>query len=246
MHTAILGDTIAKIAFEKAGIIKPNGIVFSAVQTEEAAEVLKRAAGEKNARLIFCAEPVIHNDGSFDYGEYKNLKISLKGQYQYQNAALAAEVLKHITNSESAVRDGFAATEWAGRFQVIEGDPVFIFDGAHNPQGAEALVKGLENYKNITYICGIFADKDYKKMVSIAAPLARRVITVTPPSPRGLDAAELKKEFLKYLPDVTAMPLEAAIKTAFNYKGGCVAVFGSLSFLGEAIGIVKEQKNGQR
>ena len=90
------------------------------------------------------------------------------------------------------------------------------------------------------FICGIFADKDYKKMVNITAPLAKKVITVTPPSPRGLDANELKKEFLKYLPDVSAMPLEKAVETAFGYKGGCVAVFGSLSFLGEAIKTVND------
>lgn len=245
-HTAILGDTIAKIAFEKAGIIKQNGVVFSAVQDAEAEKVLVDVSRERNARLTFCAEPVIHSDGSFDHKRYKNLKISLKGDYQYQNAALAADVLEYIINDENAIRKGFLNTEWAGRFQVMDGDPVFIFDGAHNPQGAAALVKGLEKYKNIVYICGIFADKDYKKMVSITAPLAKRVFTVTPPSPRGLDANELKKEFLKYLPDVTATTLERAITAAFDNKGGCVAVFGSLSFLGEAIRITRSIKNGQR
>ncbi|MBQ9519805.1 MAG: bifunctional folylpolyglutamate synthase/dihydrofolate synthase [Firmicutes bacterium] len=245
-HTAYLGDTLAKIAFEKAGIIKQNGIVFSAVQAEEAAEVLKEVSKTQNAKLTFCEKPVIHKDGSFDCKTYKNLKISLKGGYQYQNAALAAEVLKFLINDESAVRDGFSKTEWAGRFQLIKGDPVFIFDGAHNPQGAQALADGLKNYKNIVYICGIFADKDYKKMVGITAPLAKKVYTVTPPSPRGLDAQELKKEFLKYLPDVTATTLENAIDAAMQNKGGCVAVFGSLSFLGEAIKLTKEQQYGQR
>ena len=104
-HTAILGDTIAKIAFEKAGIIKQNGTVFSAIQSEDAKTVLKEVSQKQNARLVFCKQPEIHPDGSFDCGEYKNLKISLKGSYQYQNAALAYEVLKYIINDENAVRN---------------------------------------------------------------------------------------------------------------------------------------------
>ncbi|MBR6400863.1 MAG: bifunctional folylpolyglutamate synthase/dihydrofolate synthase [Firmicutes bacterium] len=243
-HTAVLGDTLDKIAYEKAGIIKQNGVVISAVQQTAAAKVLKAVSSEKNARLTFCEAPVVHADGSFDYKKHKGLKISLAGGYQYQNAALAAEVFDSLYDDDAAVREGLANTVWEGRFQVIAGSPTFIFDGAHNPQGVQALVKSLEKYKNIVYICGIFADKDYKQMVKTAAPLAEKVFTVTPPSPRGLDADILKREFLKYTPDVTAMPLEQAIAAAREMKDSVVAVFGSLSFLGRAIECVRSKNNG--
>ena len=243
-HTAILGDTIDKIAFEKAGIIKQNGTVISAVQQKEAAEVLEEVSSDKNAKLIFCEEPVIRKDKTFDYKTHKNLKISLAGSYQYKNAALAIEVFDTLYNDDKAVREGLANAEWAGRFQIMEGDPTFIFDGAHNPQGIEALVSSLENYKDIVFVCGIFADKDYKQMVKTAAPLAKKVFTITPPSPRALDNEELKNEFLNYLSDVTALPLEEALDAAFDMKGRTVAVFGSLSFLGRAIEYVRSKKHG--
>ncbi len=243
-HTAVLGDTVEKIAFEKAGIIKPNGRVFSAIQCKGAEKVLEEVAAKQNADIVFCEEPKINADGSFDYKQYKNIKISLKGLYQYQNAALAAEVLKFAINDENAIKTGFLNTSWAGRFQVTDGDPVFVFDGAHNPQGVEALMKGLEGYENIVFICGIFADKDHKTMVRIAAPHAKKVYTVTPPSPRGLDAQILKNEFLKYTPNVSAETLESAVDKALENKGGCAAVFGSLSFLGEAMEILRRKTNG--
>ena len=122
---------------------------------------------------------------------------------------------------------------------------MFIFDGAHNPHGAQALADSLKKYENTVYICGSFADKDYKQTVKIAAPYAKKVFTVTPPTERGLDAEILKREFLKYTDDVAAMPLEEAIDTAMEMKGCCVAVFGSLSFLGKAIAHFSERKKEQ-
>ncbi len=242
-HTAILGDTLAKIAYEKAGIIKQNGRVFSAVQQDEAAEELKRVSAEMNAALTFCAEPVVHEDGSFDYKALKGLKKSLSGDYQYKNAALAVEVFTSLFDDENAVRTGLETACWKGRFQVIEGKPTYIFDGAHNPQGVEALMNALESYDkgNIVYICGIFADKDYKTMVKTAAKRCKKVYTVTPPSPRALPAEELKNEFLKYVSDVKAADVKTAIEETMRMKDACVAVFGSLSFLGEAVGTVERE-----
>ncbi|MBQ9603828.1 MAG: bifunctional folylpolyglutamate synthase/dihydrofolate synthase [Firmicutes bacterium] len=236
-HTAILGDTLAKIAYEKAGIIKQNGRVFSAVQQDEAAKVLESVCAEQGAELTFCGEPVINADGSFDYKKYKGLKIGLSGIYQYKNAALAIEVFDGLFGDEEAMRKGLETAEWKGRFQVIKGEPTYIFDGAHNPQGVEALMSGLESYDNgnMVYICGIFADKDYKTMVKTAAKRCKKVYTVTPPSPRALSAEDLKSEFLKYLPDVKAVELNTAIEETMRMKDACVVVFGSLSFLGEAI-----------
>lgn len=237
-HTAILGDTLAKIAYEKAGIIKPNGRVFSAVQQDEAAEVLKSVCMEQNAGLTFCGEPVINADGSFDYKRYKGLKLGLSGIYQYKNAALAIEVFDGLFGDEEAMRKGLETAEWKGRFQVIKGEPTYIFDGAHNPQGVEAFMQGLESFcgdREIIGICGIFADKDYGKMVKTAAKYLKKVYTVTPPSPRALPAEELKNEFLKYLPDVKAAELKTAIEETRCMKDVYIAVFGSLSFLGEAI-----------
>ncbi len=234
-HTAYLGNTISEIAFEKAGIIRQNGVVISAEQQPEAAEVLKKTSAEKNAELTFCPKPKINPDGSFDLKTYKNLNIGLSGKYQYQNAALAIEVADSLFSAPEAVRQGISSAQWQGRFKIVKGDPTFIFDGAHNPHGAMALAESLSGYKDLIAVCGCFADKDYKAIAKITAPLFKKVFTVKPPSERGLDADILKAEFLRYTDNVEAAALETAISSAYGMKGCTVVVFGSLSFLGLAM-----------
>lgn len=251
-HTNILGNTLAEIAFEKAGIIKPDGgvVVTLGNQPKEAFDVIKAQAKQQNADFRTTDLVTINADGSFNYREYKNLKINLAGNYQYTNACLAIEVLNclNLIKNEDSLRQGLLNAVWYGRFQVIkkQGQPTFIFDGAHNPHGVSALIDSLKGYENIVYICGIFADKDYSEMVKIASKYGERVFTITPPSPRALACEDLKQEFLKYKDDVIATSLNDAITQAFLYNGGdcSVVVFGSLSFLGDAIKLVKEKQNG--
>ena len=258
-HTDVLGKTLREIALQKAGIIKPHTTVVTAVQQTEAREVLQQVCVEKGSRFCEVDTAEIRNvhygyiQQSFSYKDWENIKISLAGEFQIQNAALALEAINQLrregfTLPDEAVYEGMQQAKWNGRFTIMSQEPVIILDGAHNPQAAEALKKSLESYfkdRNIYYIFGVFKDKDYKKIIEITAPLAEHIITIeTPDNPRALPADILKNEVEKVNASVeTGGSIEAAIKKNLSYMGAddVLVIFGSLSFLGTA---AKAIKNG--
>lgn len=260
-HTDVLGKTLREIALQKAGIIKPHTTVVTAVQQTEAREVLQQVCVEKGSRFCEVDTAEIRNvhygyiQQSFSYKDWENIKISLAGEFQIQNAALALESINQLrregfTLPDEAVYEGMQQAKWNGRFTIMSQEPVIILDGAHNPQAAEALKKSLESYfkdRNIYYIFGVFKDKDYKKIIEITAPLAEHIITIeTPDNPRALPADILKNEVEKVNASVeTGGSIEAAIKKNLSYMGAddVLVIFGSLSFLGAA---AKAIKNGGR
>lgn len=260
-HTDVLGKTLREIALQKAGIIKPHTTVVTAVQQTEAREVLQQVCVEKGSRFCEVDTAEIRNvhygyiQQSFSYKDWENIKISLAGEFQIQNAALALESINQLrregfTLPDEAVYEGMQQAKWNGRFTIMSQEPVIILDGAHNPQAAEALKKSLESYfkdRNIYYIFGVFKDKDYKKIIEITAPLAEHIITIeTPDNPRALPADILKNEVEKVNASVeTGGSIEAAIKKNLSYMGAddVLVIFGSLSFLGTA---AKAIKNGGR
>lgn len=248
-HMMFLGNTLGEIAKNKAGIIKPNTAVVSAKQEPEAEAVVKEVSKNQNADLSIVDPKEIkdvhygYERQSFSYKNWKNIEISLAGTYQIKNAALALEAVEALRRlgfelSEENVRKGMAGADWRGRFSVIHKDPVVVIDGAHNPAAVTVLKESLETYfkgKNLYYIFGVFADKDYEKVIELTAPLAKRIVTVqTPDNPRALPAEELKKEVEKVNPNVTSADSVAkAVEEvkAMTTKDDVVIVFGSLSFL---------------
>ena len=249
MDQMFLGNTLGEIAKNKAGIIKPNTAVVSAKQEPEAEAVVKEVSKNQNADLSIVDPKEIkdvhygYERQSFSYKNWKNIEISLAGTYQIKNAPLALEAVEALRRlgfelSEENVRKGMAGADWRGRFSVIHKDPVVVIDGAHNPAAATVLKESLETYfkgKNLYYIFGVFADKDYEKVIELTAPLAKRIVTVqTPDNPRALPAEELKKEVEKVNPNVTSADSVAkAVEEvkAMTTKDDVVIVFGSLSFL---------------
>ncbi|MCC8159999.1 MAG: HD domain-containing protein [Oscillospiraceae bacterium] len=223
-HTKFLGTGIEEIALEKAGIIKKNGIVVSARQTDAAMAVIERVCREKGAELI-----VSENDTEYE--------ISLDGDYQCQNAALAAQVLRRIDGvSESNIKNGLKNAVWHGRFEKISDNPVFIIDGAHNADGAEKLAASLKKdcgAERLIFIMGVLRDKDYRKMAEITAPMAEMIYTVTPDNPRGLSNEILAETIKEYNPNVRALSLDAAVKMCVKEESAVTVAFGSLSFLGK-------------
>ena len=154
-HTERLGNTKDKIAFEKAGIIKPN----CPVVTSEGYEAIKDAADAQNSLLLFTAS----------FADTTNL--SLKGTYQQENLALALTALKLVFPeiSQSIVDEGLKKVKHPCRFQVIE-DKNLIIDGAHNPNGITGLRESLDYYypdKYRRFVFGCLRNKDYKKMMEI-------------------------------------------------------------------------------
>lgn len=261
-HMAILGDSLAEIASQKAGIIKKGCRVISLKQKQEAQEALRRRADE-----LGC--PFVTADASeasgirfglkkqrFSYGKYKNLEISLAGTWQIENAVLAVRVIEELGEagfrvSETKLREGLLSTKWLGRFSIIGEKPYFIVDGAHNEDASKKLAETLRFYftnKRIIYIMGILRDKEYEKIIRNTAELAEQIITVTPPdNPRAMHAYELAQEVRRFHPQVTAVDsLTEAVEMSrlLADKDSVIVAFGSLSYLGELMRLA-ERKDGR-
>ena len=257
-HLGVLGNDLTEIAECKADIIRKNSLVISAFQKEEAAEVLKRTTAERNAKLVTVDPGQIsdvkygYEEQSFSYGAEKNIRIHLAGAYQIENAALAAEAVQGLRSlgfriSDEAFRRGMEKTVWRGRFTCIHKEPLVIMDGAHNEDAAKKLAASIETYfpgRKISYIMGVFKDKEYEKVIRITAPYAAKVTAVeTPGNPRALPKEELKKVWETFgVPVTTADTIAEAVKENITSaeKEEIIVVFGSLSFLGEAEKAVKE------
>ena len=263
-HMAFLGDTLAEIAENKAGILK-NGIpVVMMAQKPEAMQVIERKAKELHCELTVALETEASKirygveKQKFDYKEYKGLEIGLAGKCQIANAVLAVEVLRVLAKNgfpikEQALRDGLKKTVWRGRFSVIAKKPLFIVDGAHNEDAAIKLADSIRFYftnKKIIYIMGILKDKEYEKIIANTAPYAEQIITVTTPkNPRALPAYELAKAVKDYHPNVTAVDsLQEAVEMSYLLadKDSVIIAFGSLSYLGELIEIVENRHTIRR
>lgn len=261
-HMEFLGDTLEKIAMQKAGIIKPHTAVVSASQEPDAKKVLDHVCKE-NQCSMYMVDPAQITDVLYDveeqqfsYKNWKNVKITLAGNYQILNAALALEGVEELRRlgyhlSEEQVRQGLYRAVWRGRFTLLSKNPAVIIDGAHNPGAAKELKHSLDLYfkgKDLYYIFGVFQDKDYQEVIRLTAPLAKHIITVqTPGNPRALPADELKEAVQAVNPSVeAAQSIQEAIKKSLQLakKEDAIIIFGSLSFLGEAEKAVKgEEKN---
>lgn len=206
-HTAFLGDTVEKIAAEKAGIIKHGGSVLFGGNSKSVEEVIKARADELNADYHFANKSSLEitssnlSGSTFNYKTYSALKLPLLGLYQPQNAAnvlCAVEILKSkgFDIPEEAVREGLLAARWPARFEIISREPLIIFDGAHNPEGIETAVSSIKRYfgeKKVCILTGVMKDKDYNYIASKFSEIADRAFTITPANPRALAAEEYAK-----------------------------------------------------
>lgn len=166
-HTEYLGDTLTEIAGEKAGIIKNNGVTITIPQNEKIIDVLKITAQEKNNKFVITKNVVLHEFKDFyeefDYKNLKDLKISLLGAHQTQNASLAIECCEILGIKEEYIRSGLLKAKNVGRLYIINTKPLTLFDGAHNKNGMSALSNSLRRCfsdKKICFIMGFMRDKD--------------------------------------------------------------------------------------
>ena len=265
-HMQFLGETLTEIAGNKCGIIKEGCTVISAMQNEEAETVVKEVCLKKNAELFFAnaslAEYIsLGKKGSpslekqaFVY-EGEQYEISLLGKYQIENALIALRALQELCAmgydkiTIEKIKKGLLATQWKGRFSLLASKPYFIVDGAHNVAAAKKLVQSIQFYftnRKIVYIMGMFRDKEYEKVIQITAPLASQIITVaTPGNPRALPAVELAHAVSQVNPNVTcADSLEEAVEMSYLFadKESVIIGFGSLSFLGDLMNIVENNR----
>lgn len=249
-HMDKLGDTLTKIAFEKAGIIKDGTHVVLYPQTMEADRVFTDVCRDKNAvlRKVCFDEVEIKNfsiDGQeFDYGRSKSLKIRLLGEHQVKNAVIALETVSILSDKgyricEDSIRKGLTHAKWPGRLEVLRRKPIFLIDGAHNLEGAQTLSNFLRTYfpgKKIVFIIGILKDKDYKAIIKECVPLASQIITVAPKSDRALTARELADNVEYYCNNVLVSDtIVEAVKKSLEItpEDGVICAFGSLYYIGE-------------
>ena len=247
-HTAILGDTVSAIAFEKAGIIKKGRPVLFGNNSGEADAlcVIRDAAEKKGAPLTVTDEGLLSNirysvDGTlFDFGAEKDYKLSLLGVYQPKNAATVLTAIRILRDGgyqipELAVREGLSTVYWPARFERLSDTPTVIYDGGHNPQGIAAAKESIKAYfgdKKVLLLTGLMGDKDYTHMVRELSAIAEKVYTVTPNNPRSLPAEELRNVYRSFGTPAEAFETVAdAVKTAMTdaeRSGMPLFVLGSL------------------
>ncbi|MCR5194937.1 MAG: bifunctional folylpolyglutamate synthase/dihydrofolate synthase [Pseudobutyrivibrio sp.] len=231
-HTAYLGDTLAAIAGEKAGIIKEGVPVVMGQMPKEAAKVIAHKALELGCELIEA--------GEVD----KKIKLGLFGEYQRKNASVAMEIVNclSIRINEQTIAEGLAKAVWPGRMQIISEDPFILIDGAHNPSGVRALQDSLAaEFPNekFSFIMAVMADKDYVEMAEIIKPITNRIYTVTVDSDRAMQARELAKSLEALGMEALACPsYERALDQAKSFKDKII-VLGSLYFIGEVLDVEK-------
>lgn len=203
-HTAYLGDTVEKIAAEKAGIIKDGAPILYGGEDKIAGAVIEGVAKEKKSPFILVNYTALNNvrsslDGTtFDFEDHSNMRIGLLGLYQPKNASVvikATELLRQrgLQIDDTALREGLANAKWQGRFEILTREPLMIFDGAHNPQGIAAAVSSIRHYfadRKVYVLTGVLRDKDYQVIARDIATVASRAFVMAPDNPRALDAEE--------------------------------------------------------
>lgn len=220
-HAAFLGETIEKIAGEKAGIIKENSVALWGGDSMVAETVIEAECENKQTILCKTDYSRLSIDSAdlsgtlFNYKNRQGMKIALLGSYQPRNAAIVLDAIDNLSGiglrvSEEAIREGLAKAVWHARFEIISENPLIIFDGAHNPQGVDAAVKSIEDYfgkEKIVIISGVLRDKDYNYISKSISRVADTVYTITPDNPRALSAVEYA-ECIK-MHGASAMPCDS-------------------------------------
>ena len=259
-HMAILGETLSEIAEIKAGIIKRRTIVITAEQDKEVEKVLGDITKDMESTLVKAKPASKYKPGlkvqTFDYEEYKKLKITLAGTWQVYNATVAIEIIKALRSigyeiSDDALYKGLEATCWPGRFNIIHEKPLIIMDGAHNEDASIRLRESVETHlkgHKLVFVVGVLKDKEYEKVLGNMLDLAEAVVTLTPPNnKRALPAIDLANAAKKYNSNVTcADSVEEAVEIASLLAGkNCdIIAFGSLSYLGRFEQAVKTHLMG--
>jgi len=261
-HTEVLGDTLAKIAGEKAGIIKPGAVVVTSPQKPEAMEVIERVCREKGVRLVKAGEDVKWKIKQFGTdsqsfrlyglnGKY-DLKIPLVGEHQVENAAVAVMAVELLAEMRSKITPeniiaGLEKLQWYGRLQVLRREPWLVVDVAHNTDSMEKLGAALKKhfkYDRLTFILGFSNDKDINGMIARAAAMTDSIILTRTRSPRAVKPETLLEEFQKHgVTPKTTGSVPEALETALAEAGksDLICAAGSIFVIAEVMeGFVAE------
>jgi len=254
-HMQYLGDTLEKIAFEKSGIIKENSKVVIYPQSDNIKNVIKEQAKLKNSTIYEVEAKYIKKikgdisgqtfkylkDDIFSLNE---LKINLLGEHQLYNtvtALCALEILKKLgyNITESSIEKGLKGCYFAGRFEIINKEPIIVLDGAHNINGIECFSKAVKEYFNdnkIILFYGMLEDKNPNDVVDYLIPLSKEIYTLTPNNSRAMSSNDMA-DLIKKHSNIKVTPLQKNdeiinIVKSFN-KNEIIAFVGSLYMIGD-------------
>jgi dihydrofolate synthase / folylpolyglutamate synthase len=247
-HQAQLGDTLEAIAFEKAGVIKPNIPVVCGDIPRAAEEVIRRVCDERASAFVRASTCEVVDE------LVRGSRLSLAGRHQEQNARVAACLLRQLAlrgvgMDDSAIRAALADVEWPGRLEQFQhrGADVLL-DAAHNPAGARALAAYLRDsgWTDVALIISVMQDKDVSSILSVLMPVCRHVICTTAPTPRAMSADALAA-IARTIPrsidaqngTVVAVPAPADALAAALRVSSRIVVAGSIFLIGPVRGILR-------
>ena len=258
-HTAILGDTVEKIAAEKCGIIKHGSHAVLFGQSEGVENVAREKCAQEDVALTITAQEKLERiSSSLDGQEFKYrgrgpYHLRLLGEYQLLNALTVIDVCNALRSrgwdklTDEAIDEGLSHAQWPGRLELLRRGPDFIVDGAHNPQCVDALMDSLAALygdKKLIFLTGVLRDKDWQQMLRRALPLAKAFVVITPPSARALDENELAAWLnAQGVQAVPAKDTDDGVCRALELAGedDAICSWGSLYFTGEVRRVLTEQ-----
>lgn len=263
-HTAILGDTIEKIAAEKAGIIKPGIPVVCSGMDRKAAEVIKEAADSKGSQCIAVDENTYElKQNTFGYIDflihneyYKNdcFKLATNALYQMENASIALTACAVLKNSGVRLDDritgaAVSRTHWAGRMEPVRDN--FFVDGAHNPQGIKSFVESVDSlYANehlqaATLLFSVVSDKNYDQMIKTLCGCKhfKCVYVTMTGGVRKLSPGIIKDTFETYLPGISIEIYDSVDRAIQEWDGGLMFAAGSLYLVGDVVRALERKEN---
>jgi dihydrofolate synthase/folylpolyglutamate synthase len=250
-HTDYLGNTLESITIAKAGIIKRNGICITAAKQKEVLRILSNVCRKRQAELYCLGRDIKikkQKNGFFTYrGLYRNLKdltIPLRGEHQLSNAALALAAIEiseknGFSVDDTAIYAGLKNTQWEGRLEVLQNQPLFLLDGAHNPAGISVLCRSLKkdfSYRRLILIFGALSDKNYRQMLQKIVPLASVIILTQLKTKRAVPVNDIM-EIVKKMgyPAIVTKNVNRAIEQAQTMakKHDLICATGSFYLVGE-------------
>lgn len=251
-HMHILGDTLEKIAFEKAGIIKDSIPTVCGETKPGPVEVIKKVCEEKRSELHLLSRDFIYenmqmklNENRFDFKGLKNfegLELTLNGEHQFLNASVALQTFLLFADrmgfevKEEAVRRALKKTTHPGRFEVVGERPRYIFDGAHNAPAAASLKRAVNTYlqgERLAGLVGVLDDKDKVGVLSQIAPLFERLMITRPVSHRATNPQETYEIARRYNDNVSFEPDPVkALETLKEEGWSTIIITGSLYLVG--------------
>jgi dihydrofolate synthase/folylpolyglutamate synthase len=254
-HEKHLGTTLDRIAFEKAGIVKPGVPVVCGVRGGAARRVIRRIARERRAPLTEVFGPgrpletrrtlVGYRFGYKGDGGRYAFTPGLAGRHQGANAATAiaaAEVLSHVWKplDKARILEAVRETRWEGRLETVRTRPLVLLDGAHNPEGAEALAAHIRDVirRRVVLVFAAMKDKDLRAMTRSLFPVASKVVLTRVPYKRSADPEELLAAAPPFEGPVLLEPdTRRAVELGLSLSGGRapVVIAGSLFLVGEVI-----------